>query len=168
MNHRQQYGDWRACYYAVAVVAISQRADAGIWQLRSVKCALLLRPLFVLIICSTQVIITKHFNQCVCYKHLFVIVQSLHFLSVIVLTCNVLPCIFSAHCASSRDVPKPVTSSLKPFSPVELRLNLDKKGVKLENSSFEAECLPDQHIKSPQEFKWAIFQLYTFFCLGST
>ena len=37
-------------------------------------------------------------------------------------------------------------------SPVELRLNLDKKGVKLENSSFEAECLPDQRIKSPQEF----------------
>ena len=36
-------------------------------------------------------------------------------------------------------------------SPVELRLNLDKKGVKLENSSFEAECLPYQHIKSPQE-----------------
>jgi len=31
-------------------------------------------------------------------------------------------------------------------------LNLDKKGVKLENSSFEAECLPDLHIKSPQEF----------------
>jgi len=36
-------------------------------------------------------------------------------------------------------------------SPVELGLNLDKIGVKLENSSFEAEFLPYQHIKSPEE-----------------
>jgi len=30
-------------------------------------------------------------------------------------------------------------------------LNLDKIGVKLENSSFEEEFLPYQHIKSPEE-----------------
>jgi len=36
-------------------------------------------------------------------------------------------------------------------SPVKLRLKLDKKRTKLENSSFEAEFLPYQHIKSPQE-----------------
>jgi len=40
------------------------------------------------------------------------------------------------------------------FSPVELGLNLDKIGTKLENSSFEAEFLPYQHIKSPQESAW--------------
>ena len=37
------------------------------------------------------------------------------------------------------------------YSPVELRLNLDKIGTKLENSSIEAEFLPDQHIKSPKK-----------------
>ena len=37
------------------------------------------------------------------------------------------------------------------ISPVELGLNVDKIGTKLENSSFEAEFLPYQHIKSPEE-----------------
>ena len=42
-------------------------------------------------------------------------------------------------------------SGLTIISPVELGLNLDKIGTKLENSSFEAEFLPYQHIKSPEE-----------------
>jgi len=43
------------------------------------------------------------------------------------------------------------TLNFEHFSPVELGLNLDKIGVKLENSSFEVELLPYQHIKSPEE-----------------
>ena len=43
------------------------------------------------------------------------------------------------------------TLNFEHFSPAELGLNLDKIGVKLENSSFEVELLPYQHIKSPEE-----------------
>ena len=36
-------------------------------------------------------------------------------------------------------------------SPVEIGLNLEVIGVKLENISYEAKFIPYQHIKSPQK-----------------